>query len=237
MDDICESKRTKVTDTREQAPAFHGVFTAKTALEMEVVYDKWAETYDHTVKYDLAGDGENHPTTELIKTLAELLPADTDVQHVFDCGVGTGDAGPMLLEQYPGLQSLVAFDLSSGMLQKAKARKCYTLCVKGCCPDMTGASAACTSATKLYDLVFCAGTFTPNHAPPSTLEQLVQLVKKGGHIAFSIRSYFYEDESSGFKAAQRSLEENGKWTLVGSQERPYLPKEKVLAHYFVYQRC
>ena len=112
------------------------------------------------------------------------------------------------------------------MLEVARGRGCYTHIVHGRCPDMSAA------ADSLYDLVFCAGTFTPNHAPPTTLAALLPLVQPGGYIGFSIRSYYYADDASGFKSAQQALVDDGSWSKVAEEERVYLPKEGVSALYF-----
>ena len=44
-------------------------------------------------------------------------------------GAGTGAAGPLLARQFRGLTSMVAFDLSAGMLRQAERRGCYTAAV------------------------------------------------------------------------------------------------------------
>jgi predicted TPR repeat methyltransferase len=221
---------TAAQHAQESSEAFHGVFTAASPSALERVYDSWASTYDDTIAQELAGDGVNHPTTELIEVVKSALPPSADVRRVLDCGAGTGAAGPLLMDAYGPLDALVAFDLSARMLERAGARGCYTELVRGCCPDMS------VVAGRAYDLVVCAGTFTPNHAPPTTLAALVPLVCRGGHIAFSVRSYFYADEASGFMAAQRALELDGSWLKVIEEERVYLPKEDVMALYFVYER-
>ena len=64
------------------------------------------------------------------------------------------------------LSSLVAFDISDGMLEQARGRGCYTAFVQGCCPDLSAVAHAAP-----FDIVFCAGTFTRNHAPASTLDR------------------------------------------------------------------
>ena len=63
----------------------------------------------------------------------------------------------------------------------------------------------------------------------------MELARPGSHVAFSIRSYFYEDEGSGFKQAQQVLVDESRLELMGCQERPYLPKEDVEALYFLYR--
>ena len=51
--------------TQEAHPAFRGVFSAGSSEDLAQIYDLWAVTYDNTVAHDLAGGGENHPTTGL----------------------------------------------------------------------------------------------------------------------------------------------------------------------------
>eukprot|EP00927_Polykrikos_kofoidii_P004154 TRINITY_DN11647_c0_g1_i2.p1 TRINITY_DN11647_c0_g1~~TRINITY_DN11647_c0_g1_i2.p1 ORF type:complete len:239 (+),score=27.07 TRINITY_DN11647_c0_g1_i2:62-718(+) len=212
----------------ETNAAFAGVFAAKGVAELEKAYDKWAETYDETIRNDLSGSEVSVAATELMKLLRTVDLGE--VNHVLDCGAGTGAAGPVLLSEYSPLESLVAFDLSRAMLDQAKARGCYTEFVQGCCPDMSSVP------TRDYDLVVCIATFVPNHAPPTTLAALVPLVRPGGHIGFSVRKYFFEDETSGFKNTQAELEDQGAWRKVAEAEGPYLPKEGVDGVYFVYQR-
>lgn len=303
----------KGSDLREIAPAFHGVFQAKTLQDLEKVYDSWAETYDETLENELSGDGVNHPVVELLATLREakamkillenaldsvqkaspsqLIPfgdsgseseqarqeyeAKRDAElslsqfrtvNILDCGCGTGAAGRHLKEglfthalgKFDGVlpgwsgmrANLIGFDLSLGMLKKCNP-KYYQKVAQGVCPDMTSAIQALNETqeyfahispeashfvrSKKFDLTFCAGVFTPNHAPPTTLEKLVEITNPGGLISFSIRTYFYEDESSGFKQEIQRLVEEKKWSKVHCEQRVYLPKETVYAFYFVFQ--
>jgi len=50
-----------------------------------------------------------------------------------------------------------------------------------------------------------------------------------------VRTYYYEDPASGFKAAAEALEAAGRWRAVAADERAYLPAEGVTAMYFVYE--
>ena len=220
--------------TQEAHPAFRGVFSAGSSEDLAQIYDLWAVTYDNTVAHDLAGGGENHPTTGLAATVASALSrADRDgVRTILDCGAGTGAAGPLLRQHFSRAESIVAFDLSKGMLERAAARGVYSDRIVGRCPDMGPALAACPDG---YDFIFCAGTFTPNHAPASTLESLANILRPGGHVAFNIRSYYFQAESSGFRREQARLCAEGRWELVADEERPYLPKEGVMARCFVFR--
>jgi ubiquinone/menaquinone biosynthesis C-methylase UbiE len=203
-------------------------FKADTPEKLAEVYDKWGATYDTDVKDKLAGDGINHPVTQLLE---HLRPHVVEAQSILDCGCGTGDAGPMLAEHFKP-ETMVALDLSQGMLAMAKARPQqggYTHFVQAQCPDLGDAK------SMKFDLVFCAGTFIPNHAPPETLRSCLEVVRPGGFISFSVRKYYFEEESSGFRALQEKLVAEQRWELVSREERPYLPKENVTAFDFTYK--
>jgi len=216
-----------VVRTEEANTAFHGVFTADTPEKLEQVYDEWAKTYDDTVNNTLGGDGVNHPTGELFEVVKKHVPT---AKAILDVGAGTGVAGPLLAAQYSPSQ-MIALDLSKGMLDVARAlpnQGGYTDFVQACCPDLG-------TATGPYDLIFCAGTFTPNHAPPETLRTMLQVTQPGAFICFSVRNYYFDDVSSGFSTLQQAIVDEGKWELVAKEERIYLPKENVYAYNFVYK--
>ena len=191
------------------------------------------------------------------RTMTEKTIALDHCLNILDCGAGTGAAGKLIKEDlfgdiyYKGQGkdnipriNLVAFDLSQGMLDKCD-RSFYDALAKGACPDMSAAVQAlgviakptlgCFENCAKYDLTFCAGTFTPNHAPPTTLQKLVEITNTNGLISFSIRTYFYEDETSGFKKEIERLSSEKKWIQIACEERIYLPKENVSAKYFVFQ--
>ena len=56
------------------------------------------------------------------------------------------------------------------------------------------------------------GVFTQGHAPAGSLDELVRVVKPGGHIAFSLRTDTYLE--NGFKDKMDALESAGLWKLV-----------------------
>ena len=60
-----------------------------------------------------------------------------------------------------------------------------------------------------FDVALSCGAFMKNNAPPSGFDEMVESIKKGGVVAFSVR----EDEwiELGFKEKADSLEKEGKW--------------------------
>lgn len=78
-------------------------------------YDQWADTYES----DVNSSGYEAPA-HAVELLAKIVPTDT---HIIEFGCGTGLVGGLLAEQ--GYQRVVGVDLSTGMLAKAQARRCY----------------------------------------------------------------------------------------------------------------
>ena len=76
---------------------------------------------------------------------------------------------------------------------------------------------------------------TVGHAPASSFDELVRIIRPGGHILFTLRTDVYEDR--GFKEKQTALESEGKWRLVEvSEKTPLLLKEPDVFHQiWVYQ--
>ena len=90
--------------------------------------------------------------------------------------------------------------------------------------------------TDRFDASVVVGVFTQGHAPASSLDELVRVVKAGGYIAFSLRTDTYLE--NGFKDKMDALESAGLWKLaeVTDTYQP-LPKgePEVLHQVWVFQ--
>jgi SAM-dependent methyltransferase len=71
-------------------------------------------------------------------------------------------------------------------------------------------------AADTYDAAIVAGVFTPGHAPPSSFDELIRVVRSGGYILFSLRDDVMPE---GFAEKMRALTEAGLWRLVRKGER------------------
>ncbi len=80
------------------------------------------------------------------------------------------------------------------------------------------------------------GVFTEGHAPHSSFDELVRVVKPGGHIVFNVRDDIYEHH--GFREKMEGLEADGIWKLSEKSDafRPFTISEPhVVARIFAYQ--
>lgn len=167
-------------------------FQARKNEELEQIYDNFAETYDQ-IAFPYVSP------TVMIGIICRYLKPDS---KILDAGVGTGMVGKIL--QVLGYKDLHGIDLSPGMLQKAWEKKVYQSLermVLGEHLDLASGS---------FDAAICVGTFTEKHAPPTSLDELVRVVRQDGIVMFSTRA----DVDLGFLKRQEELEKSGKWTLL-----------------------
>lgn len=199
------------------------VYTSQNNQELSKNYDLWAKEYDQELE-DEFGYFCPEPAVEI---LAKYLPKSA---KILDAGAGTGLVGQLLNQR--GYENLEGIDLSPGMLEEAENKKVYnklTQMVLGEPLDF---------ATDFFDAIISVGTFTYNHAPSSSFDELIRITKPKGYIIFTLRLDFYQD--SDFPAKMSALEESGKWQLVEIGEKfQCLTKSEpdVYAKVWTYQTC
>ena len=99
---------------------------------------------------------------------------------LLDAGAGTGIMGEIM--SLLGYKELVAMDLSSGMLEKAKQKGVYREVhhmVMGEHLDFPDNKFAGTMAV---------GVLSVGHAPPESFAELIRCTRPGGYIIFSVRA-------------------------------------------------
>ena len=199
------------------------VYDAQNTCDLQEAYDAWSGKYEaHVTAF-----GYNIPAVAA-GLFGKYVPTETT--PILDAGAGTGMMGGIL--DALGYQGQVGIDISPGMLEKAGERNVYEelrRMVLGEALDFpSDRFGACQSI----------GVFTEGHAPAAAFDELVRVLRPGGHIIFSI----LEDVSvqKGYGAKLEALEENGKWRLV-ERTKPFqgLPLEcpHQLNRVYVYQVC
>jgi MFS family permease len=174
--------------------------------ELRTEYDHIASAYDEELV-----DGMGWRAPDIVAgVVRRLLPPDT---RILDAGAGTGLLGVALAEA--GFSRLDALDLSPGMLAEAARRGVYGELREA----RLGDELEWTNAA--YDAVVAAGVFTVGHAPAASLDELVRITRRGGHVIFTLR----EDQvPPGFADKIAELESGNRWELVErSDEFPAMP--------------
>ncbi len=159
-------------------------------------YDEAALVYDAAMTGEVGWIGH----LQLSKTVARHVPRDA---RLLDAGAGTGMLGAELAEL--GFTAMDANDLSPGMLEVARRRGIYSDC------RVMELGTPLDYPDDAYDAVAVCGVFTPNHAPASSLDELVRITKPGGLVLYTLRS---DETPPDFEARQQALVDAGLWQLV-----------------------
>ncbi len=169
--------------------------------ELDHAYDDWAQSYDR----DLWASG--NPYLALVVALTARHIPDRNAR-ILDGGCGTGNAGEFL--KFLGYTNIVGIDASDGMLAAAGAKGCYLELHK----KLLGAKIDLPPAS--FDAIAAAGVLTHGHAPPESLDGLLETARPGAPIIFSISKPAFE--GGGFDGKIADLERTGAWTLVERTE-------------------
>ena len=197
------------------------VYSSQNEQELEERYDQWAEEYDADLESEYGWISPQRTSEYLAKYAA------TDAS-VLDAGAGTGLVGECLHKL--GFRNMTAMDLSLGMLEVARRKNIY----QGL--DQMTMGEELGYATDQFDASVIVGVFTQGHAPASSIDELVRVVKPGGHIVFSLRTDTYLE--NGFKDKLESLVSAGLWKLVEVSDAYHpLPKgePEVMHQVWVFQ--
>ena len=197
------------------------VYSSQNEQELEERYDQWAEEYDADLESDFGWISPQRTSDFVAKHVARE-------GSILDAGAGTGLVGECLHEM--GFNNMTAMDLSLGMLEVARRKNIYRAL------DQMTMGETLEYETDQFDASVIVGVFTQGHAPASSIDELVRVVKGGGHIIFSLRTDTYTD--NGFKDKMDSLESAGLWKLVEVSDAYHpLPKgePEVMHQVWVFQ--
>ena len=177
------------------------IYSSKDVNELQERYDVWAAEYDSDLDRDFGWYGP-----QLAAGVLEKYASTT--ARILDAGAGTGLVGKVLKEK--GYSSIVAMDLSEGMLEIARKTEAYESLDQMTMGETLGYE------TDSFDAVISVGVFTVGHVPANGLDELVRVVKPGGHIVYSLRPDVYEE--NGFKEKHAELQAAGKAAVVVATE-------------------
>jgi SAM-dependent methyltransferase len=171
------------------------VYHSASREQLAKTYDDWASDYDA----DMQSTGYIHPA--IIVSLIARYVTDR-AAAILDAGVGTGTLGQLL--SILGYTNLLGVDMSEGMLTRARIRNIYTDLQQGVLGEPLDFK------TAVMDCIVSTGTFTTGHAPASAFDELVRIVKPGGHLIFTVGTVVWDE--AGFAAKLAALESAGHLT-------------------------
>jgi len=202
---------------KERHELYLATYESKTEDDIRIAYRRWAPSYEHHI----IDQGWQAP--ELCSgTLAAHLPDKNS--KILDVGAGTGLAGQALrVLEFPHIDAL---DLSSEMLEQARAKQIYRHIFIGNAERMDAIKDGS------YDAVICVGALNFGHIMPSSFVEFIRVTRCGGLIAFTTREDFFQKVS---RAQQEKLVGDGRWQLV--EERQVAEAVKDMPHrHFCYRK-
>ena len=154
------------------------------------LYKEWAPTYDS----DFAIKNDYRSPFKVAKYFQRY--SENFDTPILDVGAGTGLVGQCLAAQKT--MEITAMDISSEMLEVAKAKNVYSKFVTS---DLTK---PLNIANDQYGAIVSAGTFTHGHVGPEAFDELLRILKPGGLFVVSIHSEVFKEK--GFKKKLLEIE-------------------------------
>ena len=170
------------------------IYKAQSVEDLESRYNLWAREYEK----DVAGYGYKLPGI-LAGFVGRYLNSSNGT--ILDAGAGTGITGEIM--SLLGYKSIIAIDISTGMLELAKEKGVYqniSRMVLGERLDFPD---------DYFAGVVLMGVLSIGHAPPESFDELIRCTIPDGYIIFSVRT-----DAPEFQEAQDKLEQAGKWRSV-----------------------
>ena len=189
-------------ETSEHRQRLSKAYAIKSEEQLIEQYDSWATEYDS----DLAASGYRMPPV-IAGLVVRHIPVTT--APILDAGSGTGLLGEAL--HVLGYSNITALDISEGMLKVAASKGIYRATRQMALGEPLDFPGDCFAG------VVAMGVLTVGHAPPSSLDELVRIIRPGGTIIFSM--LHQEPVETDFKQKQDELVRQGIWRLV--EDTPY----------------
>ncbi|WP_341675037.1 tetratricopeptide repeat protein [Niveibacterium sp. SC-1] len=140
---------------------------------VEQMFDRFASSFEEQLQSKLA-----YKAPELVSgALTRQLPAPAKQLDILDAGCGTGLCGPLLA---PWARSMVGVDLSGGMLERARPKRCYTALEKA------ELGAWLVDHPGRYDLVVSADTLVYFGPLEVVMQRTAAALRSGALFGFSV---------------------------------------------------
>jgi len=198
------------------------VYDAPSVAENRRIYDDWAESYDA----DVSSGGYSYAPMAAGLFGRHVAPGETPV---LDAGCGSGLIGATLARL--GYANLAGIDLSDGMLQAAARKGVYRdLRRRALGEPLDFGDGA-------FQAVVCTGVFTPGHAPPESLDELVRVTAPGGALVFCCTEAALSE--GGFGARIDAISAAGLWARIDTAGPVVALPQAAIRHeamFFVYRR-
>lgn len=142
-------------------------------------YRKWAETYEAEMR-------DNGYTSPKRVAAAMAVQVTDKSKPLLDLGCGTGLSGVALTEA--GFTIIDGSDFSAEMLAAAESKDVYRALTRGDLNDPIPGKPG------EYANITAVGVFSPGHAPPEMIGQVLDLLPAGGCFGFTLNDHALDEK-------------------------------------------
>lgn len=200
-------------EKKEDNGHFSSAYDLKTADQTRDHYSSWAQSYDREV-------GEENGYAQPART-AEMLrrfrPSQTT--GILDAGCGSGLSGVALADA--GYGEIDGCDFSPEMLEKARDKAVYRTLFHA---DLNAGLPS--TPTAQYQAVVCVGVFSFGHVMPDALDEMLRVLKPGGHLIIGLNDPFWQRGDLADKIDE--VEHAGQIKVLAKEYGDHLPGHDVM---------
>lgn len=197
---------------------FNKVYQTHGAEANKALYDDWSDSYEA----DVAAHGYATPA-RTATALASVL--DDKSAPILDYGCGTGVSGAAFAAE--GFTTIDGMDPSEGMLAKAPEglyRNKILLDLDKPLPVNQGD----------YTAIMAVGVISTGAGPASLMDDLIQLVPKGGYFGLSLNDHALDDPE--YPAGIARLKQGGHMTVI-EDYGAHLPGLNVKSMIYIFEKA
>ncbi len=196
----------------EDSGHFEAAYSLKTNDQTRQHYKSWADTYDREVG-EINGYAQPQRVAEIISTLNPDLSC-----HILDAGCGSGLSGMAMHKS--GYSNVDGCDFSPEMLEKSQEKGCYVKLFEANLNESLQ-----DTADESYDVVACVGVFSFGHVFPDACDELLRVLRRGGHLIIALNEQYWDKGDLAAKLAK--LEASGAIGILEKQFGEHMPGHKV----------
>ena len=185
--------------------------------DKEVIYDKWAETYDSYVS-----EINYHGPSNLAKEVFDYFESNDGYRNhikLLDFGCGTGLLGQEMTKLLTNTYdfSIDGIDISDKMIQQSKNKNIYSHIWK---LDLFN---DVLPSQHQYDIIVSSGVFLEGHVSFKMVNILLNSVKHSGLLFLTLRQSFRDKNHEEYLLY---VEQNPRLEIIFESNMEYLPDVK-----------
>ena len=201
-------------------PFMKRAYQLKDQGETQAMYGDWAESYDQTMK-----DHDYQSPRRIVEALQRHSPDRKAL--IFDVGCGTGLSGQALVAG--GYHNIDGSDVSPEMVAIARSldgvyQNLDVVTLDNPFPFDDGH----------YQVITAMGVIADKHAPPETIDQLLDKLPKNGLLIFSLNNHTLENPA--YMAACHAAQSSGKAAILEEESGPHMVKLGMTSKIMVLQK-